>query len=139
PSGRARATASVAMTPLPPTRFSTTNCCENVSLRRAAARRPMRSILPPAANGTSTLTGLCGQVCGCARELAVRTIEARRPPTLARRTIGHGLRRISGAISALLHPQQATPFIRRDRCALAAHGVPAPRPRALQLDALRAA
>jgi hypothetical protein len=65
PSAGERATASVAMMPLPPTRFSTTNCWPNASLRREAASRPITSILPPAANGTRTFTGRCGQFCAC--------------------------------------------------------------------------
>jgi hypothetical protein len=66
PSAGARATASVAIMPLPPTRFSTTNCWPNASLRREAASRPITSILPPAANGTSTFAGRCGHTCASA-------------------------------------------------------------------------
>src|SRR5712692_3953814 len=68
------------MMPLPPTRFSTTNCTPNASLKREQARRPMTPKLPPAANGTSTLTGRCGQACACAELAKAKTSQARRMP-----------------------------------------------------------
>ena len=49
PSGAARATASAAIAPLAPSRFSTTNCWPNVSAKRCAVMRAMLSELPPAA------------------------------------------------------------------------------------------
>src|SRR5262245_11411509 len=46
-----------------PTRFSTTNCWLNTSESRAQVTRARLSMLPPAANPTSTRTGFCGQFC----------------------------------------------------------------------------
>ena len=53
----------MAMMPPPPTRFSTTICWPSVWDSRAAIRRPVTSMLPPAAKGTSSLIGRSGQVC----------------------------------------------------------------------------
>ena len=53
----------MAMMPPPPTRFSTTICWPSTSDSRAAIRRPVTSMLPPAAKGTSSLIGRSGQFC----------------------------------------------------------------------------
>src|SRR5262245_5797056 len=60
PSGSARATASVPTSPPPPTRFSTWNCLPKAMVSASAWSRPMVSAAPPAANGTTTRTGLLG-------------------------------------------------------------------------------
>ena len=49
------------MMPPPPTRFSTTICWPSASDSRAATRRPVTSMLPPAAKGTRSLIGRSGQ------------------------------------------------------------------------------
>ena len=55
PSGAARATASVAITPPPPPRFSITMSVFNRVCMSEDTRRAIMSTGPPAANGTTTL------------------------------------------------------------------------------------
>src|SRR5580700_5565194 len=50
------------MPPAPPT-FSTTTCWPRISLTRCAITRPSTSVGPPAANGTTMVTGRVGQSC----------------------------------------------------------------------------
>src|SRR5262249_43332506 len=64
-AGGGRGTASVASAPAAPGRFSTTKGSPNASPRCWAMMRAMASVLPPAPNGTSSLTGFCGQLCAC--------------------------------------------------------------------------
>src|SRR5262249_33905491 len=63
PSGGARATNSAATAPAAPGRLSTMNCWPNVPPSRVATKRATSSELPPLANGTTILTGRCGQDC----------------------------------------------------------------------------
>ena len=55
PSGADLITASVAMMPLAPGRFSTTTACFSDSLSLGASTRASESPPPPAANGTNIL------------------------------------------------------------------------------------
>jgi len=48
------------MMPPPPPRFSTTTDCPSARDSGSAMTRAMMSVVPPAANGTSSLTGLLG-------------------------------------------------------------------------------
>src|SRR5262245_9957660 len=54
------------MAPLAPPRFSTNTCWPRRSERCFAASRPMKSVPPPAGNGTIILIGRCGQACASA-------------------------------------------------------------------------
>src|SRR5262245_3851127 len=63
------------MPPAPPM-FSTTNCCPRISLTRCAMMRPSTSVVPPAAKGTTMVTGRDGQPC----EFAA-SVNAKRPAT----------------------------------------------------------
>src|SRR3712207_5577970 len=47
----------------PPGRLSTITCCLNTGPMRSAIERAVKSVLPPAANGTMTRTGLTGYDC----------------------------------------------------------------------------
>jgi len=67
PSGGARATASAAMAPLAPGRYSMMNGWPNAALSGWATKCAASSVTPPGANGTMILTGRCGQSCACAR------------------------------------------------------------------------
>src|SRR5258706_4145313 len=68
------------MVPIAPTRFSTTNCWPNTSLKRWQVSRAILSMLPPAAKPTNTLTGFCGHACASAGEVDREIAnEARRP------------------------------------------------------------
>src|SRR5690606_34604994 len=60
PSGSAFLTASAAMAPFAPVRFSTTNGWPSFSVNCAATIRATWSIGPPAAKLTTILTGLVG-------------------------------------------------------------------------------
>ena len=60
PSGGDLATMSVPITVLPPARLSTTTDCPHISFSFCASTRAMMSVLPPAANGTTSRTGLAG-------------------------------------------------------------------------------
>src|SRR6516162_1772589 len=71
-----RATASEAVTPPAPARFSTKNCCWNASDRCSAAIRPSVSAVPPGANGAMIRTGRAGQSSALAAEGAADTISA---------------------------------------------------------------
>src|SRR5262245_41374454 len=51
--------------PAPPT-FSTTTCCPSVRLMESATRRATVSVGPPAAAGTTIVTGLSGYDCAAA-------------------------------------------------------------------------
>jgi len=70
PSLASFATYSAAMVPPAPPRFSTTNRlpvdCDNAS----AVTRAIRSVLPPAAYGTTMVTGFVGQSAATAAWLA---------------------------------------------------------------------
>src|SRR5215470_10657823 len=54
------------MTPAAPGSFSTTNGCLNAVCSRSAATRAITSVMPPAANGTSTCTGRSGHAAWAA-------------------------------------------------------------------------
>src|SRR6516165_2221131 len=54
------------MTPAAPGSFSTTNGCLNDVCSRSAATRAITSVMPPAANGTSTCTGRSGHAAWAA-------------------------------------------------------------------------
>src|SRR5262245_26485034 len=69
------------MPPAPPM-FSTITCWPRSSLRRAAMMRPTVSIGPPAAYGTTSVTGRVGHSCAS----AALTSDA--PARAARRTAG---------------------------------------------------
>src|SRR4030095_521478 len=65
------------MPPAPPT-FSTTTCCPKSSERRGATMRATMSLELPAANGTTIVIGLVGQLCPSAGQVAEsRTPRAR--------------------------------------------------------------
>ncbi len=64
PSGAALFTASAAMRPAAPGRFSTITGCPIVSLSLSATTRAMRSAVPPGANPTRIRTGL--SILSCA-------------------------------------------------------------------------
>src|SRR5262245_53541277 len=61
------------MLPPAPDLLSTTNGVPNVACRCCCRMRASRSAEPPAANGTTMVTGRCGQVsCACAGAAAAR-------------------------------------------------------------------
>src|SRR6516162_1059252 len=61
PSGAAAATCPVPSAPPAPGRFSTTKLWPNLADKCCAASRAIMSVLPPAPNGTTMVTGLEGQ------------------------------------------------------------------------------
>src|SRR5215813_12737954 len=66
PSGGALVTISAPITPPPPARLSTTTVCLRVSLILAPTVRPVMSVAPPGANGTTTRIGFAGYACASA-------------------------------------------------------------------------
>ena len=54
----------------PPGRLSTTNCCPRFSVNLAAMVRAVKSVLPPAANGTMMRTDFVGYVWALAEVMA---------------------------------------------------------------------
>src|SRR5918992_705777 len=62
PSGEARATVSVPITPDAPERLSFTTCWPQMSLRCCENSRPTKSAGPPAGNGIIMRTGRAGRV-----------------------------------------------------------------------------
>ena len=67
PSATALATESRPKTPPAPGRFSTTQGCLSRSANWAAKMRPMVSTPPPAAIGTTSVTGRVSVTGACAR------------------------------------------------------------------------
>src|SRR4051794_38698714 len=63
------------MPPAPPT-FSTMTVTPRSSERRGARMRPTRSPPPPAANGTTIVTGRVGQSCAAAGATSAQAIAA---------------------------------------------------------------
>src|SRR5215469_11143815 len=75
------------MPPAPPA-FSTMTCWPKTSARRAARMRPMTSAPPPAANGTTIVSGRLGQPCAVAdwarpSEQAAASAIRRRQPVMS--------------------------------------------------------
>src|SRR6516225_9663164 len=95
PSAGALATKPVPMLPPAPDLFSTTNGTPNFACRCCCRMRASKSADPPAANGTTMVTGRCGQAsCACAGAASATTAATARtrrmfkPPRLLRwRTI----------------------------------------------------
>src|SRR4029079_14077629 len=63
PSGVARATDALPMTPPPPVRFSTMALCLNSFCSTSPASRPRMSVVPPGVNGTTMVIGPDGYCC----------------------------------------------------------------------------
>src|SRR5262249_55298551 len=63
PSGGALATRSEPTVPPAPLGFSTTTCWPSTSLSPWARMRPATSLGPPAANGTTRVSGRLGKFC----------------------------------------------------------------------------
>src|SRR5262249_40631432 len=70
PSGGALATRSEPTVPPAPLGFSTTTCWPRTSLNPCARMRPATSLGPPAANGTTSVSGRLGQFCAGAVPVA---------------------------------------------------------------------
>jgi len=73
PSGAARATRDAPMVPPAPPAFSTTTVMPVRSPRRCAIRRDTTSVAPPAAKGTTMVTGPFGNADAddCAKEAGI--------------------------------------------------------------------
>src|SRR5438067_1160583 len=79
PSGAAAFTASAAMRPIAPGRFSTMTGCPIVSFLLSATTRAMTSAVPQAGNRTKILTGrsiLSCATAGTAKHIAVAAMQA---------------------------------------------------------------
>ena len=75
PSGAERLTCVAPMVPVAPALLSTRKGWPSVLVRRGAMARATMSVEPPAGNGTTSVTGLVGQVCANA-PFAARTPHA---------------------------------------------------------------
>ncbi len=60
PSGADLATMAAPMLPPAPERFSTTTGCLSATASRSARSRPITSVDPPGAKGTTSVTGPFG-------------------------------------------------------------------------------
>jgi hypothetical protein len=77
PSGAARTSASSAINPPAPVRFSTMKEAPGIaSARISAATRARLSVFPPGAKGTRIRTGRSGQACARATPAAATPIAA---------------------------------------------------------------
>src|SRR6516164_4185597 len=106
PSAGALATKPVPMLPPAPDLLSTTNGTPNFACRCCCRMRASKSADPPAANGTTMVTGRCGQAsCACAGAASARTAATARtrrmckPPGLTRWRNSH---RLEMGIAALV-------------------------------------
>src|SRR5438270_639866 len=86
PSAAARATRLVPTMPAAAPTFSTITCWCRISLSRGANTRPITSNAPPAANGTTMVTGRVGH--SCAGALAVVAASAAMATTIRRASMG---------------------------------------------------
>src|SRR4029079_19160825 len=84
PSGAALAIAAAAIGAPAAVRFSTTNCCLNVTDRCSATTRASVSPEPPAPNGTMIFTGRSGQGSAAAGEVSGRSAARRRASEVRR-------------------------------------------------------
>src|SRR5262249_39463918 len=101
--------------------FSTTICFPRISVRRCATTRPLTSTGPPAANGTTMLTGRAGQSCATALPPATKVISARpnatfiENPPVGQRLAGRAVavkRRLSDTGNSAYQRRMGTPDTR---------------------------
>src|SRR3954463_15347699 len=89
------------MVPAAPVVFSTTTVWPRLVRNRSAKMRAMVSVGPPAANGTTSVTGRDGKLCACVAPIAPKMI----PPTASRiRNNFMPCSLLRGAISLALDP-----------------------------------